>query len=994
MSITNISASHAESYYTEKDNYYVRTEGAWTGKGSEALCLEGGVSKEDFKHLLAGKDAEGNVIVAPAPNGEHRAGIDLTFSAPKSVSILAEVLDVAEVRKAHDQAVGVALRFVESHFAHARFTEDGKTERIDTGNLVIATFAHDMSREMDPQLHTHAVVLNATETAKGWRALSNEALYENKMLIGQVYRNELAANLKDLGFAVLTCEKGLFEVEGVPASLIERFSQRSEQIAEKVVEIREAGLYLNAKESKLREIACLGSRVAKKDADPAAVREAWNERLRQEGLSREDILQSVRDPAGRAKEAMSQSDEPKLSAHEYVQMAADALTRSESTFSKEDALKTAARFSLGENRIDDLERAFADVARTKAIIALDHKRGVYTTRDMLRAERDIIRHAKEGRNAVDPVYSREQAERTIDDRYGRLTPDQKNALQHLLTAGDRVILVQGDAGTGKTTMLAALRQELENAGYRVQGLSFTGKAAQELEKNSGIESRTLHAFLSDPERREGRQAWVVDESSMVGSRQMHDLVKHAKESDARLVLIGDTKQLQSIDAGRMFRKLQEAGLKTVRMTESVRQKDETYRDIVRNIAEKRIDHAFDKMEETDRMHVIADRESRLAAIVNEYVNKCDVENTLVVTALNRDRKEINGQVREELKRQGRLDREDHVFLVREPKTLNAGERHFARNYEPGDIVTVNRSGAGIKVGAQGVVTGASERDHTITVRAHGAERALDLRKDADKIAAYVERPVAFTEGEKVVFLKNDKKLGVANGLTGVITNIGEKGELTFRTDADKELAFNINDYNYLDHGYAVTDYKAQGQTAREVIFHADTERGVSFNSFYVAVTRGRDDVHVYTNDRETLQEQVKEEQEKTSTLDYPDKSIAMEESATGVERESGNGERDDAGKEALQERENASSPDSRDRPAGDTGSDREPDFGDGKHGSPEERDHQSKEASPEQEKLSAPDYPDRSAEADDLASGGNRESGNSRDGNSAIEDHHELEMER
>ena len=954
VSITNISAGHAESYYTQKDNYYVRTEGVWTGKGSEALGLEGGVSKDDFKHLLAGKDAEGNEIVAPAPNGTHRAGIDLTFSAPKSVSIIAEVLHDPEVRQAHEQAVDTTLRYVESHFAQARLTEDGTTTRIGTGSPVIAAFGHDISREMDPQLHTHAVILNATETARGWRALSNEALYENKMFIGQIYRNELAANPKELGYAVLPGDKGLFEIEGVADSLMERFSRRSEQIAEKVADLKRSGLYENASDSRLREIACLGSRVAKKDVDPTTLREAWNDRLHEEGLSREDVRQSVRDAADRG------HNEPRLSADGYLQMAAEVLTASESTFSKEDVLKTAARLSLGEKRIDDLERAFAG---TKALVSLDRARGIYTTRDMLRIERDIIRHAKHGLGALHPVRSKEQAEK-IEHRH--LTPDQKSALEHLLTTGDRVSLVQGDAGTGKTTMLAALRQELEHAGYRVVGLSFTGKAAQELNKNAGIESRTLHAFLSDTTRGQGNQAWIVDEASTVGSRQMHELIKAAQD-DARLVLIGDTKQLQSIDAGRMFHKLQDAGMQTVLMTESIRQKDEGYRDIVRDIAHKRIDHAFGKLDASGRIHEIGNREDRLNAVVSTYA-RGDLENVLVVTALNRDRKEINGLIRDELKQQGRLDKEDHVFHVREPKTLSAVERRFAHNYEPGDIVTVNRPGAGIKIGSQGVVTGINERDHAITVHTHGAERAIYLQKHGDKITAYVEHPGIFAEGEKVVFLKNDKNLGVSNGLTGVITTIGARGEITLLTETDKELVVNVHDYPYLDLGYAVTDYKSQGQTAKEVIFHADTAKDVSFNSFYVALTRGQNDVQVYTNDKETLQEQVKAEQEKTSTLDYPQ-----------PDREPGHGNAGREGAESVHEEERASSPPSHDRP------DDSRNFG--VHDSPEEKGHDTTSFT-EKEHVSASGPPGKSAGVDDFE--GNGESG----GNGSISDHHELEMER
>jgi len=864
LSLTNVSSGQAGRYYAQKDNYYVRAEGRWTGKGSEALGLRGPVSKEDFEQLLAGKDPKGREIVAPAPNGEHRAGLDLTFSAPKSVSILSEVFNMAEVRDAHEEAVDVALRFVESHFAQARITQDGATRRIDTGNLVIATFEHNLSREIDPQLHTHSVVMNATETVKGWRALSNEKLYENKMLVGQVYRNELAANLKELGFAVSVGHKGLFEVEGIPANLLEHYSQRSEQIAQKVADLKESGLYPNANEGKLREIACLGSRVAKKEADMAVVREAWNERLREQGFSKEGILDTVREAA------RLQREEPAPGACDYMRTAIDAITARESTFTKEEALKTAARFSIGDKRIEELERAFVDLAQTKAVVILDKDNGVFTTEEMQRIERDIVGRVDSGRDSVNPLLSKEHAESVIQDRYDYLTTGQKGALLHILTSADRITGIQGDAGTGKTTMLAAVREEFEKEGYLVQGLSFTGRAAQELTKNAGIESRTLHSFLSEDVRRDGPQVWIVDESSMVGSRQMYELVEAAGKTDVRLVLIGDSKQLQAIDAGRMFQKLQEGGMRTARMTGTIRQKDQLYKEIVREIAEKRIDRAFEKMEAADKVHEIRDREGRLDAMVHEYVSKGD--NVLIVTALNRDRSEINARVREALKSEGKLA-EEHSFLVREPKSLNAIERGLAQSYERGDVVTVNRVGLGVRLGTQGIVIGSDERRHEITLHTKEGTLTIDVQDHADKIAVYSERQADFATGDKAVFLKNDRNLGLSNGMTGIVIDLDDKGNMTVKTDTDKEVGFNVHDrYNYLAHGYAVTDYKAQGQTSREVLFHADTSRDVSYNSFYVAVTRGEDDVHVYTDEIDTLKDQVKMDHEKTSTLDYPDKS--------------------------------------------------------------------------------------------------------------------------
>jgi ATP-dependent exoDNAse (exonuclease V) alpha subunit len=435
-------------------------------------------------------------------------------------------------------------------------------------------------------------------------------------------------------------------------------------------------------------------------------------------------------------------------------------------------------------------------------------------------------------------------------------------------------------------MLGAARQELEGAGYTVRGLTFTGKAAKELQAGAGVESTTLHSFLpriGAPEfTPSAKEAWFIDEVSMVGSKQMNDLIKASEKVNARLVFIGDTKQLQSISAGRMFQKLQETGaMKTVHMTETLRQKDEDYKQIVADIAVRRIDSAFEKMERKGKIHEITDDSERRAAIVEEFTSKKDYRNVLVVTPLNRDRNELNVQIRESLKQKGKLKGEEHTFTVREPKSLSPADKHFAASYSMGDIVTINGGVKGIKLGTQGTVLSTDRQTQKLRVLL-GDNRTteINLTTYGHKLGAYREKSIRLSEGEKVVFLKNDRTLGVQNGLTGEIKSIDPRGNITVKRDRKKDIIWNLRyTYNYLDHGYAVTDYKSQGQTSREVIFNTNTERTTSFNSFYVAATRGRDNLHVYTNDPIKLKEQVKHEALKTSTLDHgrEDKSSAKTE---------------------------------------------------------------------------------------------------------------------
>jgi len=389
VSISGVSAGQAEVYY-QKDNYYSKQEGEWQGKGAEKLGLQGPVEKEDFKKLLNGQGTKGEFqILNGGENQNHRAALDLTFSAPKSFSVFSEVLGDDRVRAAHEKAVTETLSYVEQHFSQARQTIKSNTEKIDTGNLTIAKFEHNTSRELDPQLHTHTVVMNMTQRPDGsWRALSNEKLFENKMLIGQIYRNELAANLKDLGYPIQSDEKGLFKIQGIDKKLLDHFSQRKEQINAKIKELKKSGLYQNADEQKLREIATLGSRVAKRDVDMQTVKESWSDRLHEQGYTKEGIRESIQKAAEQMKKAEINRKDPKMNEYDYIRLAGKIVTEQEATFSKEDILKTAGKLSVGEYRISDLDKAFNELNKKKEIKTLD--KGIYTTAEMQKIERDIL----------------------------------------------------------------------------------------------------------------------------------------------------------------------------------------------------------------------------------------------------------------------------------------------------------------------------------------------------------------------------------------------------------------------------------------------------------------------------------------------------------------------------------------------------------------------------------------------------------------------------
>jgi len=1035
LSITNLNAGQAGTYYS-RDAYYTATGGQWQGRGAEALGLSGQVKRQDFQNLVQGRDPQGNQLIQSGPEGGHRAGIDMTFSAPKSVSILSQI--DKSIVEAHKQAVQKTLGYIEKHYAQARITKNGVTRPVNTGSFVIAKFDHQVSRELDPQLHTHAVALNMTQRPDGgWRAVHNDTIYSDKILLGQVYRNQLAANLKKLGYSISTGKKGLFEVQGVSQKLIDAFSQRSQQIDKKVQELQKQ--YPNANAQRLREMACLGSRVAKKDVNMHVVRSTWMKRMQALGYDDpERIVEAAKREA--EKERKAGSNGKQLGNEEYIRVAARALTESESVFTKKDLLKAACQLSVGQSTVGELHQKLNWLTAGKELVCLNREKQVYTTKEMQKIESGIVAQARNTQGTMAPVMTKAQVEKVIKGKYKHLTGGQQRALGHILTSGDQVIGVQGDAGTGKTTMINAVRAELEAKGYTVRGLSYTGKAAMELQKGAGVASKTVHSFLGtfdnhslkardvatyqkyakrlsekewkdlkkDVSERDlkratgirslfvktqvsinsdgslkvktqsitnaikdylkdrvrnyfnrwcslvsrrhkvheinktkdllyrtqnghvykakqlthwetdragfrtryesvtylqqgdiihysikqvgnvttvqskviknpantiqkGREVWMVDEATMVGSKQMAQLMNAAKQAQARVVLVGDTKQLQAISAGRVFEDLQQTGaMKTAHMSDVVRQQNQAYRQVVTDISQKRIEKAFSRLHQQGKIIQCANYNQAQQQIVERYDR-----DTLVVVGRNNDRKQLNSVIRAKLKAEHQISDSEHIAKTRQSKNIRGVQRHFASNYDKGDIVAVTRGGAGVKVGAEGKVIKVDHVRNRITIqmqnkRGQVQQREIDLKQHGDKLAVYSESETAFSRGDKVVFLKNNQGLGVRNGETGIVQKVDRHGDISVKMDNGRVVSFNINKgYNYLDHGYCLTSYKSQGQTATKVIYHANTNFKNDYSSFYVGLTRGRKDALVITDNAAKLKRDIIENQQgKKSTLDY------------------------------------------------------------------------------------------------------------------------------
>lgn len=346
ISLYNVASADQALHYFSADNYYTHTEGlkesTWCGKGAHTLGLTGQIDKQRFLETLNGRIGNqelGRFVLNPKTQQterEHRPGLDITFSAPKSVSLLAEVAGNRDVRDAHEQAVKVALGYIEKELAQTRQMHLGQLEAIKTGNLIVALFRHNTSRDLDPQTHTHAVIMNATECEAGkWRSTFNDQIWDSQRLIGAIYSGELAANLQKLGYQLeRTDEKGNFEIAGITRTQVEHFSQRRAEI---IASLKERGVDIESASAQLKEDATLMTRARKADVDHDALIAEWKTRANTAGIDFKNI--EARAAQQRSQAGMSRPDQ--LSGRDAIDFATAHLIEREVVVTKNDLLKTA-----------------------------------------------------------------------------------------------------------------------------------------------------------------------------------------------------------------------------------------------------------------------------------------------------------------------------------------------------------------------------------------------------------------------------------------------------------------------------------------------------------------------------------------------------------------------------------------------------------------------------------------------------------------------------
>src|SRR5208337_488429 len=474
---------------------------------------------------------------------------------------------------------------------------------------------------------------------------------------------------------------------------------------------------------------------------------------------------------------------------------------------------------------------------------------------MIGYERDNVAEMRRGQNLDNPLVSSETW-RHIEEKHPHLSSSQRAAVEQILTSHDRITGLEGVAGAGKTTSLAAVREAAEHEGYKVFGLAPTSRAAQKLAE-SGIESGTLQRHLIRGEQPDGEQKrlYILDESSLASTKQMNELL-HRLHAGDRVLLVGDKRQHEAVDAGRPYRQLQEAGMQTARLHEVVRQKEPELKEAVEQLACGDVHGAVANLDQQGRVHEIVVREERLGAIAREYAR--EPQGTLVISPDNESRRELNTLIHREMQARSEVNPEEHKLRVLDPRNeMTGADRQWAAQYDEGDLVRYTRGSKvlGIDPGEYARVDRVDAGENHITIeRDNGAQQTYDPRR-LSGVAAYQEVQREFSQGDRVQFTAPARKLKVANRELGTIEQVSRSGNLEIRMDTGREVRFNIREHPHLDHGYALTSHSSQGQTADRVLIHVDTDKGellVNSRFAYVSISSGKYDAEIYTNDKSEL----------------------------------------------------------------------------------------------------------------------------------------------
>lgn len=846
-------AGYAQRHLEHSDYYdeHHRVRGEWHGRGAELLGLRGEVAREQFEAVREGLHPDTGEFLRPrhsvdrqsndgSEQSKARSLYDLTFSAPKSVSIQAMIGGDQRLVAAHDRAVRESLAEAET-YAGTRVRLNGANENRTTANWIVAAYRHDTSRELDPQLHTHAVAANLTyDGVEGrWKALQASGLYERRAYLTEVYRNVLANEVRALGYEIESRRDSRgrdlgFEIRGVSQDLLDRYSQRSAQ--------RDAAIHEFTKQNGRRptdnEVAVLV-----RETRPDKLAEIATEQVRHQQLARSSPgelqrLEGLRENSlghtrGLSNEVSTASDS--------LLFAREHLFERCSVVYEHELLTEALRHGRGQIDLSQL-RGVLEVEKSQG--AFIHSGDRLATKESLEREQRIITAVDRGIGQ----YARLGGTVDFEPRE-HLRDEQKRAVQQILDSQDFAINLRGAAGTGKTATLREIERGLRETGRDITAIAPTRSAVEELQKVGFGDAMTVSRLLEDQTAQaavRGR-VLIVDEAGMISGRQMNGILKLAEQQFARVIFSGDTRQIQSVEAGDALRILErESQLKSVSLIGVQRQTHAQYREAIQALRQSP-EQGFEKLERLGAVHEVPffDRARAVADLYRDMTANLG-RHILVVAPTHEEISRITHAIRRDLSGRGHLG--ESVEMTRlVPMQWTEAQKRDLSNYREGQLLLIHRTARGMEKHESLTVSSATP-DLLVAQNAAGQERTFTPAQTRS-FSVYEQRPIEIAVGDKLLLTGNrrDHDFRATNG---ELVKVSEIRDGRIHLEDGRTIPAN---YREFDHGYAITAHRSQGKTVDGVILSADAMKQ---ELFYVGASRGRSEIAIVTSDREQLRESL------------------------------------------------------------------------------------------------------------------------------------------